>query len=174
MSEVLEKHERLVREFLAREPYCLHPEKDSIRLFQSALAHDSFTDEYNKKATVRMESYERLEFLGDAVLEFLVCDEAYHLPQLPSEGAMTNDFKQRAVSNLKIAEYLRNAGIDVDPYMLVGNSFRAKNGDTINDDMRADVFEALLAAVYLTYGLDCARRIVSKVITGPLIDSMEF
>lgn len=173
MTDVLERHEMGLREFLAREPFLLHPDRDRIRLFQSAFAHDSFTEEHNKKTVHPMASYERLEFLGDAVLEFIVCDAAYGLPQLGDEGSLTNDFKQKAVSNAKIAEYVRSAGLDLDSHMLVGNSFSAKNGDRINDDMRSDVFEALLAAVYLTYGLECARRIVSKIILDPLVSSLE-
>ncbi len=172
MTEDLERQEKGLREFLAREPFLLHPDRDQIRLFQSAFAHDSFTEEHNRKSVHPMESYERLEFLGDAVLEYLVCDIAYALPQLGSEGAMTNDFKQKAVSNARIAEYVKGAGLDLDPLMLVGHSFAVSNGDRINDDMRADVFEALLAAVYLTYGMECARGIVSKVITDPLITSL--
>ena len=169
---VLEKHEMSIREFLAREPFCIHPDREQIRLFQSAFSHDSFTEEYNKKTVNKIDSYERLEFLGDAVLEFIVCDAAYRLPQLGSEGSMTNDFKQKAVSNAKIAEYLREAGLDLDAHMLVGNSFNSKNGDRINDDMRSDVFEALLAAIYLTYGLECARSVVQRVIVDPLEKSL--
>ncbi len=172
MTEDLERQEKGLREFLAREPFCLHPDKTQIRLFQTAFAHDSYTEEHNKKSLHPMESYERLEFLGDAVLEYIVCDTAYRLPSLSSEGALTNDFKQKAVANARIAGYLRDAGLDLDPHMLVGNSFASANGDRINDDMRADVFEALLAAVYLTYGMECARGIVSKVITVPLIESL--
>jgi len=174
MTDRLERHERELREFLAKEPFSLHFDKTQIRLFQAAFTHDSFTEEYNKKALSRIESYERLEFLGDAVLEFLVCECAYGLPQLGSEGAMTNDFKQKAVSNARIAEYLRAAGVDVDSVMLMGNAFSSANGSRINDDLRADVFEALLAAVYLTFGIDCARTIVEKVILRPLRDSLGF
>ena len=172
MTESLERHERVLREFLAREPFCLHPDRDQIRIFQTAFAHDSFTEEHNKKTINPMESYERLEFLGDAVLEFLVCETAYGLPQLGTEGVMTNDFKQKAVANHCIAEHLRAAGLNVDKVMLVGNAFNSKNGAEINDNMRADVFEAIIAAVYLTYGMECARSIVRKVITDPLIDSL--
>lgn len=172
MTDDLERQERGLREFLAKEPFRLHPDKTQIHLFQVAFAHDSYTEEHNKKSVHPLESYERLEFLGDAVLEFLVCEVAYNIPALSNEGKMTNDFKQNAVSNAKIAEYLAAAGLDLDAHMLLGNSFSAKNGDEVNDDMRADVFEALLAAVYLTYGMECARGIVSKVITGPLVRSL--
>ena len=149
MTDELERHERRLREFLAREPFCLHPDKSQIAIFQRAFTHDSFTEEYNKKAARPIESYERLEFLGDAVLEFVVCDSAYRIPQLDSEGALTNDFKQKAVSNARITEY-------------------------ISDDMRSDVFEALVAAIYLTFGLECARSVIDKIILTPLKESQGY
>lgn len=174
MTDELERHERRLREFLAREPFCLHPDKSQITIFQRAFTHDSFTEEYNKKAARPIESYERLEFLGDAVLEFVVCDSAYRIPQLDSEGALTNDFKQKAVSNARITEYLRDAGMDLDGHMLVGNGFRSAKGDDISDDMRSDVFEALVAAIYLTFGLECARSVIDKIILTPLKESQGY
>lgn len=173
MDDALGRYEGNIRVLLAREPFCIHPDMTQMPLFTSAFTHDSFTEEYNKKARVPLESYERLEFLGDAVLEYIVCDEAYRLPWLKSEGQMTNDFKQKAVANRNIAEYLRNIGIVFDGCMLLGKSFRSKNGDTVNDDMRSDVFEALIAATYLTFGMDSARRIVRKIILDPLEASLE-
>jgi ribonuclease-3 len=174
MTGELERHERRLREFLAREPFRLHPDKGQIAIFQRAFTHDSFTEEYNKKASVPLEPYERLEFLGDAVLEFLVCDSAYRIPQLDSEGALTNDFKQKAVSNARITGYLKDAGIDLDDHMLVGHSFSSKNGNVISDDMRSDVFEALIAAIYLTFGLECARSVVDRIILTPLKESQGY
>ena len=172
MDYAIDKYEMGIRELLAREPFCLHPDKDEIHLFRTAMTHDSFSSEYNSKFEKKIESYERLEFLGDAVLEYVVCDAAYNLKELSSEGQMTNDFKQKAVANDRIAMYLRESGINLDRYMLLGNAFHVSNGNELNDDLRADVFEALVAATYLTMGMECARSIIRKVILDPVIESL--
>lgn len=163
----LERYEMGIRELLAKPPFEIHPDKEQIHIFRTAFTHDSFTEEYNRKVSAHIESYQRLEFLGDAVLEYLVCDEAY-ASGMGDEGRMTNDFKQKAVANDRIAEYLLAAGIEIDDYMLLGNAFHVPNGNTVTNDLRADVFEALVAAVYLTFGMECARRIVRCIILDPL------
>ncbi len=55
-------------------------------------------------------------------------------------------------------------GIDIDSVMRVGGGHLQSGHNVIEYNMRADSFEALLAATYLTYGLDEVRRIVSEVI----------
>ena len=89
MDYDLERYERAIRELLAREPFDLHPDKEQIGLFRTAMTHDSFTSEYHDKFGKDISSYERLEFLGDAVLELVTCEAAYNLDSLPSEGKMT-------------------------------------------------------------------------------------
>lgn len=172
--KVLESKERDIRELLARDPFSIHLDREQFPLFRMAFTHDSFTEEYNKRASSPMESYERLEFLGDAVLEFIVCDEAYRIKSLGDEGSLTNAFKQKAVSNESIARHLREAGVDLGSCMLLGNSFRKANGDKVTDDMRSDVFEALVAAVYQTLGMDCARAIIRRIILDPLVKAEGF
>ena len=67
-----------VRQFLARPPFRFrNVPQDGLALFCAALTHDSYSNERGG------ESYERLEFLGDAILEFVVCDHVYS----GSEGA---------------------------------------------------------------------------------------
>ena len=170
MVETLEKHEMDIREFLARGPFGLHiRDKTQMRILLTAFTHNSFIEEYNRKSMAKLESYQRLEFLGDAVLEYLVCDEAYRMGSLLDEGQMTNDFKQKAVANRSIAKYLRDAGVDIGGHILLGNSFSAKEGgNQVTDDMVADVFEAFVAALYLTFGMECARSLVDRIILGPL------
>ena len=172
MDYALDRYEMAIRELLAREPFCLHPDKDQIHLFRTAMTHDSFSSEYGSKFGKSIESYERLEFLGDAVLEYVVCDAAYHLEGLSSEGQMTNDFKQKAVANNRIAQYLRDSGVELDRYLLLGNAFHVSNGNALTDDIRADVFEALIAAIYLTMGMECARSMIKKIILNPLTASV--
>ncbi len=152
-----------VRQFLARPPFCYrNVPSDGLALFCSALTHDSYSNERGG------DCYERLEFLGDAVLEFIVCEEVYRDTSL-REGAMT-DFKQDKVSNHMISERVLANGPDIDGIMRVGGGHRGPGGNVIEENMRADSFEALLAAVYLTYGMDEARRVASETVMRDLPD----
>jgi ribonuclease-3 len=155
--------EMRVREFLAKPPFCYRGlSRDSVDLFCAALTHDSYSNEAADVSEVA-ESYERLEFLGDAVLEFIACEAVYRDSDL-NEGAMT-DFKQSIVSNHSISEKVLSKGLGIDGVIRVGGGHRTKHGDAIvEESMRADSFEAVLAAVYLVFGMDEARRIAYEIL----------
>ncbi len=150
--------EMSVRMFLARRPFNYRSiSPDDLDLFCQALTHDSAGDGKPVK------SYERLEFLGDAVLELLACEEAYGHPEM-TEGDMTA-IKQDWVANHNISERVIAYGLDLDQNMRVGGGHKDSSGrHIIAENMRADCFEALLAAVYLTKGMDEARRVAREVI----------
>lgn len=157
--------EKDVREFLAKEPFCLRGlTKEQMVLFCSALTHDSYSNEARDMDPPRIiESYERLEFLGDAVLEFIVCEIVYRSTDL-REGAMT-DYKQDKVCNHMISERLLMKGIGIDGVMRVGGGHRGPVGTKkVEENMRADSFEALIGAIYLTFGMDMTRKIVIKTL----------
>ncbi len=150
--------EMSVRAMLAREPFRYRGvSEEDLRLYCRALTHDSAGD------GKPVESYERLEFLGDAVLELIACEEAYR-SDAPDEGAMT-DIKQDWVANERISERVLAHGLDIDGVMRVGGGHVDRDGrHVLSDNMRADCFEALLAVVYLTRGLEEARRIAREVV----------
>ena len=154
-----------VREFLARPPFGFRGlSDDDLALFCEALTHDSFTNEaLNLDPPQKAPSYERLEFLGDAVLEFLVCEHVYRDTDI-TEGPMT-DYKQDKVANRMLSQRILDKGIDIDGIMRVGNG-HLKGRKSIEENMRSDCFEALVAATYLTFGLDEARRLVREVVLG--------
>ncbi len=156
--------EKDVREFLAREPFCYRKiPADKIALFCTALTHDSFSNEArDMDPPMKAESYERLEFLGDAVLELIVCEHVY-LDTDISEGPMT-DYKQDKVANTRLSQRILDSGIDLDGIMRVGKGHSKGDSKSIEENMRADCFEALLAAIFLSFGLDEARRIVGRVV----------
>ena len=148
-----------VRQFLARPPFRFrNVPQDGLALFCAALTHDSYSNERGG------ESYERLEFLGDAILEFVVCDHVYQDTGL-TEGDMT-DYKQDKVANRMISERVLASWPEIDSMMRVGGGHvdRSTGAKLIEENMRADSFEALLAAVYLTYGMEEVRRLVGEVI----------
>lgn len=164
----MESHfEMSVRAMLAREPFRYRgvPEEE-LQLYCRALTHDSAGD------GKPVESYERLEFLGDAVLELIACEEAYR-SGAPDEGAMT-DIKQDWVANERISERVLAYGLDIDGVMRVGGGHLDHGGRHIlSENMRADCFEALLAVVYLTRGLEEARRIAREVVLAHRDDVSE-
>lgn len=151
------RFEMSVRELLARPPFryrAVPPEE--MALFCRALTHDSAGD------GKPVDSYERLEFLGDAVLELIACEEAYRDDSL-AEGSMTA-IKQDWVANHRISENVLAYGLRIDDVLRVGGGHLDSSGvHRISEGMRADCFEALLAAVYITRGLEEARRIAREV-----------
>lgn len=152
------RFEMSVRELLARPPFGYRGvSEEDMRLFCAALTHDSAGDGRP------VESYERLEFLGDAVLELLACEEAYRDTAL-DEGPMT-DIKQDWVANHRISERVIAYGLGLDQVLRVGGGHVDDSGrHIVTEGMRADCFEAILAAVYLTRGLEEARRVAREVV----------
>ena len=158
--DILERHRRTVREFLARPPFGYRNLSDEeLDLFSAATIHDSFSNENNLAS-----NYERLEFLGDAVLEFSACRHIYENTDF-TEGDMTVE-KQKIVCNSSISEKVLESGINLDEVIITGKGHADPvTGDPeINETMRSDAFEALLAAVYLTKGIEEAERIVNAVL----------
>lgn len=152
------RFEMSVRTMLARPPFRLRDvPSDALALYCRALTHDSYSNEHGGP------SYERLEFLGDAILELIVCESVYLDTDL-EEGAMT-DFKQDKVANSRISDRVLARGPDIDGNLRVGGGhLDAAGRPVVEECMRADCFEALLAATYLSYGMDEARRVVREVI----------
>jgi len=155
-----EAHRKKVREFLARPPFSKRNiSKKDLTLFCTALTHDSHSNEHES-----VESYERLEFLGDAVVELIVCDHIFHSP-IGSEGNMTTQ-KQEFVANRKMSAKLLEKGLGLEDVMLVGHGHIDKTTKTnlLEENMRADSFEALIGAFYLVYGLEETRRVVKDTL----------
>lgn len=119
-------------------------------LIKRAFTHSSYVNE-NKKG----EDYERLEFLGDKVLDFLVSEYLYINEHL-KEGEMT---KLRANYVCENALYEYSKEIKLKDYILLGNGMMEANKTII-----ADVFEAVIAVIYLEQGLDTVKRLFDELI----------
>jgi len=163
--------QRKVRVLLAKEPFCLRRiAKEDLDIFCEAFIHDSFSNEMDSDSRPKaVRSYERLEFLGDSIVEFLACEYIYSNSDL-QEGRMT-DFKQEIVANKKISSYVKEASIDIDGVLLLGHGHRdpKTKENIVEDNMRSDAFEALIAAIYLVHGMDMAREIVHKILILPAL-----
>ena len=126
----------------------------NINLYTQAFTHSSYTNE-----NPSFSHYERLEFLGDAVLEIMISDYLYKERHL-EEGTMT---KMRAnyVCEKACATYARDLAFEKD--------IRLGNNEEVNDTILADVFEAFIGAVYLDKGFE----FVNKLIMGIIISYIE-
>ena len=125
-------------------------------LLENALTHSSCANE----SKGRLQSNERLEFLGDSILGMVVADHLYrNHPDLP-EGELT---RTRAAlvcedSLVEVAEALR-----LGEYLHLGKGEEAGGGRK-RPSIQADAVEAVLAAVYLDGGIGSARKIVQQYI----------
>ena len=118
---------------------------------RAALIHRSYTSEHPDVA-----DNERLEFLGDAVLQMAVTEYLYgSLPSLP-EGAMAKS-RAACVNRTELARVARSIG--VGPHLQLGAGERASGGAD-KDSILADCMEAILAAVHLDAGYTVARQVV--------------
>lgn len=114
--------------------------QEGLGLLNQALTHDSFTKEQGDRGYL-CQSYERLEFLGDRILNHAVAEFLFrHYPE--AEGALSNRIQFTKNSNLARLVKVKNLGIQT-PLVRLGQ------GQTLEDSIIADVFEALIAAIYL-------------------------
>ncbi len=119
-------------------------------LLLTALTHSSYANEEN------VESYERLEFLGDAVLE-LATSEYFYLRSSLKEGDMS---KVRAsyVCETALAEYSNKIGLT--PNIRTGNGVNKETPSIV-----ADCFESVLAVIFLEHGFSVAKKYALNIIT---------
>lgn len=128
-------------------------EFNDINLLVTALTHRSYVNEHKKVS----EHNERLEFLGDAVLELVSSDFLYRNYEYP-EGVMT---ALRAA--LVRTESIGDAGKELGYEPLVRLSKGEKNGsERAHDVILADCFEAVIGAIYLDQGYEVARDFIDK------------
>jgi ribonuclease-3 len=126
-----------------------------------ALTHKSFSHEA-KADDVRHN--ETLEFLGDSVLGFVVGDLLFrHFPHL-DEGALSK-MKAYLVSAPSLAAKAREYGMGEVILLGVGEE---KTGGRRKDSLLANLFEAVIAAVYLDGGIDAARQMIERSFAGDI------
>lgn len=123
---------------------------ENKELLIQSFIHRSIVNEFREKA---LEHNERLEFLGDSVLGLVVADYLYHrLPAHP-EGQLSQ-LRSRLVDATSCAQYLQKLGLG--EHILLGKGEAMTEGRT-KPSILADVFEALLGALYLDGGLGCIK-----------------
>lgn len=131
------------------------------KLLDTAFTHSSYSNEHKNTC-----NYERLEFLGDAVLE-LVTSEYFYLHTDYKEGEMTR-FRAGFVCEKALATYAKELGID----KLIKLGEGQKNN--LNDTIIADVFEAVVGAIYLDQGFVVAKNYVDEIIIPYIKNDINF
>lgn len=130
--------------------------KNKALLIQS-LTHKSKVQPNDKKGLL---SNERMEFLGDAVLDCLVTEHIYHRYPDFAEGQLSK-IKSLIVSRKIIGEVA--VSVELGRYLIMGESER-KTGGARRMSILSNAFEAILGAVYLDGGLDETRPILNRLL----------
>jgi ribonuclease-3 len=126
-------------------------------ILRQALVHKSSTDSADRKGLL---SNERLEFLGDAVLNCLVTEHLYRKYPEKSEGQLSK-IKSLVVSRKILADVAES--IELGRHLILGQSER-KSGGRARRSIMSNAFEAVLGALYLDGGLDAVRGHLDAVL----------
>ena len=134
---------------------------DNQMLLRQAVTHSSFT---NEQKINKYGHYERLEFLGDAVLEVVSSDFLYHeYPEEP-EGKLT---KMRASMVCEPALAFCAKDIELGNFLLLGKGEESTGGRE-RESIVSDVMEAVIGAIYLDGGIEPAKDFIYRFILSDL------
>ncbi len=133
----------------------------NMNLYTAAVTHSSYTNE-----NPSYPDYERLEFLGDAVLELVISEYLYKNYE-QDEGDMT---KMRANYVCEDANYEYMNKLGLIKYIRVGNG----EVENIKKAIVADIFEAFIGAIYLDQGFDKAKEFVLDIVTPYILNKTYF
>jgi ribonuclease III len=138
-------------------------------LLSRALTHKSFAYEESAAGRSTVSDNERLEFLGDSILGFLVSELMLQRYPTLAEGRLS-----RLTAHYVSASHLHEAALSLDlgRYLLLGHG-EELSGGRAKKALLADALEALIAAIYLDAGLDTARRFVIQHVAQGLAGQPE-
>lgn len=122
-----------------------------------AFTHSSYVNEHRH---LKIEDNERLEYLGDAVLELTVSNYLFNLKPSLSEGEMTK-IRAQLVCEPSLESYARN--LNLGKLMLLGRG-EENSGGRERPTVLADAFEAFVGAMYLDLGMDTVYSFVHEII----------
>jgi len=133
----------------------------NLDLLTEALTHRSYLNEHRDYTGSHNE---RLEFLGDAVLELAVTDFLFKKFPAKPEGDLTS-YRAALVNTVSLAESAQTLG--VNDYLLLSKG-EAKDTGRARDVILADAFEAIVGAVFLDSGYENAEAFIAKVLYGKI------
>lgn len=128
-------------------------------LLTRAFTHSSYANEHNT------ESNERLEFIGDAVLDLMMGNYLFEKYPKSNEGRLTKT-RAKYVCESALVEYAK--ACELNKYLLLGKG-EEKSGGRNRVALQADAFEALIGAVYKDKGVDECYKIFNKVVI-PIVE----
>jgi ribonuclease-3 len=127
---------------------------NNAHLYELAFIHESYSNENDLR-----ECYDRLEFLGDAVLDLVVSEFLYNMDSNLTEGQLT---RMRSNYVCKKALYTYSMELGLDQYIKLGASLELSRREI--DSIISDVFESFIGALYLDLGLDTVKEFLSKTV----------
>jgi ribonuclease-3 len=157
MTSQGEQHEDAPIEFANR--IGLHFKNQGLLI--RAFTHRSYLNEHRQV----LEDNERLEFLGDAVLDFLVGAWLFnHFPEM-AEGQLTR-LRAALVGNQQLAEFARE--LDIGDAMLLGKG-EIENKGNERSGLLGSTFEAVIGAIYLDGGIDAVRAFLEPLLDAAIV-----
>ena len=131
------------------------------RLLRQALTHSSFA---NEQKINKYDDYERLEFLGDAVLELVSSEFLFRENENMTEGQLTR-LRASMVCEQALAYCAREFGLE--NYILLGKGEEMTGGRT-KDSIISDVMEAIIGALYVDNGMEEAKAYIHRFVLSDL------
>ena len=135
-------------------------------LLVHALSHTSYTNEHGME---KQASNERLEFLGDAIVDMVVSDYLYRHNSTEPEGTLTK-WRASVVCEASFAHIA--AGMDYGSYLLLGKGEEATGGRS-RSSVLADAFEAVIAAIYLDSNIETVSAWIIRHLREELTLAMQ-
>jgi len=133
---------------------CIHHRFGQVKFLKTALTHSSYANEQEG-----FDDNERLEFLGDAVLELCISEEGFRRFPSAAEGQLTR-IRSQLVKEQSLAGIARS--LTLDKFIRLGRGEELQGGRE-RDALLADAFEAVLGAIFLDGGFEAARRSILTI-----------
>jgi ribonuclease-3 len=152
-----DSREKKIRDLLNNKNFRIkNVSEESLKLYDQALTHSSYARE-NFDQSIEFVDNERLEFLGNFVLGFIVSEFLYSTFDF-SEGAMT--IRMEVVSDANIANLVKDLDLHLEDGFLLLGKRHDNNQIQLENSIIAGWFEAFIGAVYLDQGIDKAKEII--------------
>ncbi|OGS73981.1 MAG: ribonuclease III [Flavobacteria bacterium RIFCSPLOWO2_12_FULL_35_11] len=135
----------------------------NISFYQKAFVHRSIKE--FDKTTGNPLNYERLEFLGDAILSAVIAAHLFHVVPSGDEGYLTQ-MRSKIVSR----EHLNELGRDLDLLRFIRSNVILSN---FGENVHGNIFEALIGAIYLDRGYAYCEKFINKRVIAPYVDILK-